>query len=65
LKEVRRDGLAILLVEQNFRFAAAIAHEIHMMQAGRIVHRSENPDESELGTLAERYLGVGAGAATV
>ena len=63
LKEVRRAGLAVLLVEQNFRFAAALADETHVMQAGRIVHRGENLSEAELNDLAERYLGVGTGSA--
>jgi branched-chain amino acid transport system ATP-binding protein len=63
LKEVRRAGLAVLLVEQNFRFAAALADEIHVMQAGRIVHRCEKPSDADLADLADRYLGVGTGSA--
>jgi branched-chain amino acid transport system ATP-binding protein len=63
LREVRRAGQAILLVEQNFRFAAALADEIHVMQAGRFVYRGEGLSEPELVAMAERYLGVGAGAA--
>ena len=63
LKEVRRAGLAVLLVEQNFRFAAALADEIHVMQAGRIVHRCEKPSEADLTDLADRYLGIGTGSA--
>jgi branched-chain amino acid transport system ATP-binding protein len=60
LKAVREAGLAIVLVEQNFRFAASLADEIHVMQAGRFVFRGENLSEAELADLAERYLGVGA-----
>jgi branched-chain amino acid transport system ATP-binding protein len=63
LTEVRRAGLAVLLVEQNFRFAAALADDIHVMQAGRIVYRGEHLAEAELADLAERYLGVGTGSA--
>jgi branched-chain amino acid transport system ATP-binding protein len=59
LGEVRRAGHAILLVEQNFRFAAALADEIHVMQAGRFVFRGEQMTEDEVIGVAERYLGVG------
>jgi branched-chain amino acid transport system ATP-binding protein len=59
LKEVRQQGLAMLLVEQNFRFAAALADEVNVMQAGRFVHRGENLSLSDITGLAERYLGVG------
>jgi branched-chain amino acid transport system ATP-binding protein len=62
LREVRRAGQAILLVEQNFRFAASLADEIHVMQAGRFVYRGEGLSELELIAMAERYLGVGASA---
>ena len=59
LKEVRQQGLAMLLVEQNFRFAAALADEVNVMQAGRFVHRGEHLSLAEITALAERYLGVG------
>jgi branched-chain amino acid transport system ATP-binding protein len=62
LREVRRAGQAILLVEQNFRFAASLADEIHVMQAGRFIYRGEGLSEPDLVAMAERYLGVGAGA---
>jgi branched-chain amino acid transport system ATP-binding protein len=59
LREVRRAGHAILLVEQNFRFAAALADETHVMQAGRFVYRAGKMTEDDSVALAERYLGVG------
>ena len=59
LKEVRQQGLAMLLVEQNFRFAAALADEVNVMQAGRFVHRGEHLSLTDITALAERYLGVG------
>jgi len=49
----------MLLVEQNFRFAAALADEVNVMQAGRFVHRGENLSLADITALAERYLGVG------
>ena len=59
LKEVRRQGLAMLLIEQNFRFAAALADEVNVMQAGRFVFRGENMSLAQMTAIAERYLGVG------
>jgi branched-chain amino acid transport system ATP-binding protein len=63
LQEVRRAGHAIVLVEQNFRFAAALADEINVMQSGRIVFRGSNMSASEVSDMAETYLGIGAMAA--
>jgi branched-chain amino acid transport system ATP-binding protein len=63
LQEVRRAGQAILLVEQNFRFAASLADEINVMQAGRFVFRGEKMSEGDLLDMAERYLGIAGSAA--
>jgi branched-chain amino acid transport system ATP-binding protein len=59
LASIRAAGLAVLLVEQDFRFAGAVADEILVMHAGRLVHAGRRPDEAQLRALAERYLGVG------
>ena len=59
LGEVRRRGHAMLLVEQNFRFAAALADEIGVMQAGRFVYRGEGLDLAAVTEIAGRYLGLG------
>nr|ART40308.1 K501 [uncultured bacterium] len=60
LTEVRREGLSMLLVEQNFRFASALADEVAVMQAGRFVFQGERMTLDEVTRIAERYLGVGA-----
>jgi len=38
LKQMRSDGLTVLLVEQNARLTCDVAYRIYIMQAGRIRH---------------------------
>ena len=61
LKAIRREGLGLLLIEQDFRFASALADEITVMQASRLVYRGEHLTPAEIADVAERYLGVGSG----
>lgn len=60
VEEIRRRGLGLLLVEQNFRFATALSDEFAVMQAGRLVYRGQNLSEAEINSMAERYLSIGA-----
>jgi branched-chain amino acid transport system ATP-binding protein len=60
LKEIRRAGLGLLLVEQNFRFATGLTDEVMVMQAGRIVHHGRDMTSTQIADIAERYLGIGA-----
>ena len=59
LKEIRRKGPGLLLVEQNFRFATNLTDNIVVMQAGRFAYEGEHLTPDEIRTVAERYLGVG------
>ena len=55
---LKEQGFTILLVEQNFRFAATVADRHYVMEDGRIIDRFAN---SELGANIEKlhgYLGV-------
>ncbi|HSW06138.1 ABC transporter ATP-binding protein [Aquabacterium sp.] len=61
LKAIRKEGLGLLLIEQDFRFASALADEITVMQAGRFVYRGESLSPAEIADVAGRYLGVGSG----
>jgi branched-chain amino acid transport system ATP-binding protein len=36
IAELKRDGFTILLVEQNFRFAATVSDRYYVMEHGRI-----------------------------
>jgi len=58
LAELKRDGAAILLVEQNLTFALRAADHVYVMNKGRIVHECA-PVELERDTaLKARWLGV-------
>ena len=39
LREIKRTGATILLVEQNFRVAQAVGDHVRVMDGGRIVHQ--------------------------
>ncbi len=55
---LRREGLAILLVEQNARFAAAVAERHHVLYQGRVVYDGTTDEFSKNRELQEKYLGV-------
>jgi branched-chain amino acid transport system ATP-binding protein len=58
IRGLRDSGLTVVLVEQNFRFAAPLADRFYIMEHGRIVQRFE---QSELGSqmkMLHEYLGV-------
>jgi branched-chain amino acid transport system ATP-binding protein len=55
---LKQEGFTILLVEQNFRFAATVADRYYVMEHGRIVDRLHSSElEENLGKLHD-YLGV-------
>jgi branched-chain amino acid transport system ATP-binding protein len=55
---LRAKGFTVVLVEQNFRFAAPLADRFYVMEHGRIVERFEQGElVSRMGMLHE-YLGV-------
>jgi len=56
--ELRREGLSILLVEQNLPLALSVADRAHILSRGRIVHTA-TPDELAADeAIKSRYLGV-------
>jgi branched-chain amino acid transport system ATP-binding protein len=58
LLDLKREGVAVLLVEQNLAFTLRVADDVHLMSKGRIVHAC-TPDElgHDAATKA-RYLGI-------
>jgi branched-chain amino acid transport system ATP-binding protein len=58
IRMLREKGLTIVMVEQNFRFAAPLADRFYVMEHGRIVEGFTARElEAKMGMLHE-YLGV-------
>ncbi len=58
IRRLKADGFTILLVEQNFRFAATVADRHYLMEHGRVVDMIANRDlDANMAKLHE-YLGV-------
>jgi branched-chain amino acid transport system ATP-binding protein len=58
VRELKRRGFAVMLVEQNFRFGATVADRHYLMEHGRVVDMIPNAElERNMGKLHE-YLGV-------
>ncbi|MGQ0653296.1 MAG: ATP-binding cassette domain-containing protein, partial [Betaproteobacteria bacterium] len=58
IRELKKKGFTILLVEQNFRFAATVADRHYVMENGRIVEMIRNDELEGKTELLHRYLGV-------
>lgn len=58
IRQLKAQGFTVVLVEQNFRFAAPLADRFYVMEHGRIVERFEQAQlSSKMGMLHE-FLGV-------
>jgi branched-chain amino acid transport system ATP-binding protein len=56
--ELKRAGLSILLVEQNFYSAMAVADRVYIMETGRVVHEAAASQVRGEQESLMRYLGV-------
>ena len=59
LGEIRAEGVGVLLVEQDLRLAFAVAHEVRVMEKGRLVHAATVDEFRRDRATARRLLGVG------
>ncbi len=60
IRQLRTEGISILLVEQNLRLALEFADKIYIMTKGRVVYEGL-PDELARNEQAkELYLGIGS-----
>ena len=58
IQALKARGFTILLVEQNFRFAATVADRHYVMEHGRIVDMIANADLAQNMSKLHEYLGV-------
>ena len=58
LKEIKRTGATILLVEQNFRVAREVGDLVRVMDNGRIVHEGDMAELAADPALQNRLLGL-------
>ncbi len=56
--ELKRQGLPILLVEQNLALGLAVADRVHVISRGRVVHSSTPAELLANEEVKSRYLGV-------
>ena len=57
-ESLKREGLSILLVEQNLPLALRLADHVHVLSRGRIVHSSTPGELWTNDEVKARYLGV-------
>lgn len=55
---LRKKGFTIVLVEQNFRFAAPLADRHYVVEHGKVVEVINQNELAEKATLLNEYLGV-------
>ena len=58
IRTLRSRGYTVVLVEQNFRFAAPLADRFYVMENGRIVKQFEQAELASQMGLLEEFLGV-------
>jgi branched-chain amino acid transport system ATP-binding protein len=58
LRRLKQEGFTVLLVEQNFRFAATVADRHYVMEHGRVVDMIPNAELEANMTKLHDYLGV-------
>jgi branched-chain amino acid transport system ATP-binding protein len=58
IERLKQEGFTILLVEQNFRFAATVADRHYVMEHGRVVDMIPNAELSSSMAKLHDYLGV-------
>ena len=58
IRRLKEKGLTIVMVEQNFRFAARLADRHYVMEHGRIVEMVKKEDLASRIDKLHEYLGV-------
>jgi len=55
---LRKKGFTIVLVEQNFRFAAPLADRHYVVEHGNVVEVVQQSELAQKAALLNEYLGV-------
>jgi branched-chain amino acid transport system ATP-binding protein len=58
IRSLRARGFTVLLVEQNFHFAATVADRHYVVEHGHVVDMFENSEISSNRSKLENYLGI-------
>ena len=58
IRELRTRGFTVLMVEQNFRFAAPLADRFYIMERGLIVREFSAQELQANMAMLHEYLGV-------
>jgi branched-chain amino acid transport system ATP-binding protein len=58
IRELRTRGFTVLMVEQNFRFAAPLADRFYIMERGQIVREFSADELQDNMHMLQEYLGV-------
>lgn len=58
LGELRKEGMSLIVVEQNLELGCGLADRVLIMDIGRIIHESTVKDFRHDPDVAHRYLGV-------
>lgn len=58
IKSLKAKGYTIIMVEQNFRFAAPLADRFYVMEHGQIVEGFTSAELSDKMSMLNEYLGV-------
>jgi branched-chain amino acid transport system ATP-binding protein len=58
LREMRAEGLGVLLVEQNLALARAVADRLYVLNKGRVVFEGAPADLDAAPDIRAQYLGV-------
>jgi branched-chain amino acid transport system ATP-binding protein len=58
IRTLRQKGFTVVLVEQNFRFAAPLADRFYVMEHGKIVKQFAKSELAAQTGLLQEFLGV-------
>lgn len=58
IRTLKSKGFTVILVEQNFRFAAPLADRFYVMERGRILRQFERSQLASQTGMLQEYLGI-------